>query len=430
MFPPDHWGRKRRNRWTLADRSGMMRAMVLDFYYDIVCPYAYLASTRIEALAARCGAELRWRPLLLGGIFRNVGGDQVPMHAMSAPRARLNLLDMHRWAAHWGVPLTMPGGHPRRSVDAMRLCVAADDATRPALSRALFRAYWVDGRDIDDRAVLGAIAAEHGLDADVVGRPTVRQGLFDATAEAAERGVFGVPAFHVDGRLFWGQDRLGLVEAALGGAPEPYVPRGDGGARIRFFHDFASPFSYLASTQVERVAAEHGATLEWAPILLGGLFRAIGTPDVPLFQMSATKRRYVARDLEDWAKHWGVPYRFPSHFPMRSILPLRVALAEPRLTPRLYRAAWSEDRRVDDPAHLAALIEEAGFEPEPLLKATADPALKARLRAHTDAARAAGACGVPSFEVRHGDGPPMLLWGQDRIPMLRRVLDGWRPDCG
>lgn len=404
--------------------------MILDFYYDVVCPYAYLASTRIEALAARCGAALRWRPVLLGGIFRHVGGDQVPMDAMSAPRARLNLLDMHRWAAHWGVPLRMPDAHPRRSVDAMRLCVAADEVTRPKLSHALYRAYWVEGRDIADRAVLGAIAAEHGLDVGVIERPAARQGLFEITAEAAGRGVFGVPAFFVDGRLFWGQDRLDFVERALGGTPEPYAPRGDGGARVRFFHDFSSPFSYLAASQIERLAAEHGATLEWAPILLGGLFRAIGTPDVPLFAMNAAKRRHVARDLEDWAAHRGVPFRFPSHFPMRSILPLRAALVEPRLTGTLYRAAWGEDRRIDDPEHLAPLVAEAGFDAEAILAGTAERAIKGRLRANTEDAQRAGACGVPTFEVRRGDGPPMLIWGQDRMPMLRRALDGWRPDCG
>ncbi len=413
--------------------------MIVDFHYDIACPYAYLASTRIEALTARCGATLRWRPVLLGGLFRHVGGDQVPMDAMSAPRARLNLLDMHRWAAHWGVPLAMPAGHPRRSVNAMRLCLAADEAIRPTLSHALYRAYWVEGRDTADRAVLGAIAAEHGVDPDVVARPAVKQALFDATAEAAARGAFGVPSFWVhdgvdaDGALIWGQDRLDTLERALGGAPPPYAPKGRSGARVRFFHDFASPFSYLAATQIERVAAEHGATVEWRPILLGGLFRSIGTPDVPLFVMNAAKRAYVGRDLHAWAKHWGVPFRFPSHFPMRSILPLRVALAEPRLTPTLYRAAWGEDRRIDDPASLGPIIAEAGFDPAPLLAATGDPAVKAALRANTDAAAAAGACGVPTFEVNHpahAERPPLLLWGQDRIPMLRRVLDGWRPPCG
>lgn len=404
--------------------------MHVDFHYDIVCPYAYLASTRIEALAARCGAEVRWRPLLLGGIFRHIGRTQNPMQAMSPPRARLNLLDMHRWADHWGVPLQMPRAHPRRSVDAMRLCVAADDATRPKLSHALYRAYWVEGRDIADRAVLGEIAAAHGLDGAVIDRPAARQGLFDATAEAAERGVFGVPAFYIDGRLIWGQDRLDFVEAALGGAPERYTAK-SGGGRVRFFHDFASPFSYLAATQIERVVEAHGAQLEWAPILLGGLFRAIGTPDVPLFEMNPPKRRYVARDLADWAAWWGVDFRFPSHFPMRSLLPLRAALAEPRLTPTLYRAAWAEDRRIDDAEYLAPIIAEAGFDPEAVLAATADPAVKAALRANTEVAQAAGACGVPTFEVRSApDAEPMLIWGQDRIPMLRRALDGWRPACG
>lgn len=410
-------------------------AMQVDFYYDIVCPYAYLASTRIEALAARCGATVRWRPILLGGVFRHIGVGPSPMRSMSAPRARLNILDMYRWAERWGVPLELPAAHPRRTVDAMRLLVAADEARRPALTHALYRAYWVEGRDVADRAVLAEIAAAHGLDAQAIERPEVRDGLFEITAEAAGRGVFGVPAFVIGDRLIWGQDRLHFVEDALGGTPEPYAGRRAAGGQVRFFHDFASPFSYLASTQIERLAAEHDAALTWSPILLGALFREIGTPDVPLFELSPPKRAHVARDLADWAAWWRVPFRFPGHFPMRSLLPLRAALVEPRLTPHLYRAAWAEDRRIDAPESLAAIIAEAALpgalEPKALLEATADPAIKARLKANTDAAKAAGACGVPTFEVRAApDAEPVLFWGQDRLDFVRRVLDGWRPRCG
>lgn len=396
-----------------------MPRMQVTFYFDVVCPYAYLASTRIEAIAARHGATVRWVPVLLGGLLRHVGGPDDPNTTLSAPRARLNLLDMQRWADRWGVPLTMPAGHPRRSVEAMRLLCAAPPATLPALASALFAAYWVHGRDITDRAVLAEVAAPFGLDAARVDAPEVKQALFDTTAEAAAAGAFGVPAFVVGDTLYWGQDRLHFVERALRGP-----------AHVRFFHDFASPFSYLASTQIERVAQAHGATLEWSPILLGGLFRAIGTPDVPLFAMNAAKRRYLARDLDDWARHWGVPFRFPSHFPLRTITPLRVAVAEPAVTPHLYRAAWAEDRPIDDEAVLCAVLAAAGFDPRDLLDRAATPAVKAALRDNTEAAAAAGACGVPSFEARIGDHAPILLWGQDRLGLLADVLEGWRPRAG
>ena len=231
--------------------------MRLDFYYDIVCPYAYLASTQIEAGAARTGAELVWHPVLLGGNFRHVNADQVPMNGMSKPKARLNLLDMKRWADRWSVPLSMPMAHPRRTVSAMRLLVATEGSTRVALTKALYRAYWVEGRDVADRVVLAEIAAAHGVDAALIDSPGARQGLFDTTAEAAGNGAFGLPASVVDGTLWWGQDRLNFVEAALGGTPRAHAPAPDANRRprVRFFHDFSSPFSYLAATQIEALAA-------------------------------------------------------------------------------------------------------------------------------------------------------------------------------
>lgn len=403
--------------------------MEVTFYYDVVCPYAYLASTRIETLAARCDATIRWVPILLGGVFRHAGGPDDPNLRLSAPRARLNLLDMHRWADRWGVPLTLPAEHPRRSVEAMRLLAGCPPDKRVMLSHELFRAYWVRGVDIADVGVLEGIARLLRVDPAVIRSAEAKQALYDSTAEAAGHGVFGVPAFVVDGELIWGQDRLHLLADRLGaGRPErsTATPVG-GGGRVRFFHDFASPFSYLASTQVERVAQASGACVDWTPILLGALFRELGTPDVPLFEMSAPKRRYLGKDLDDWAAWWGVPFKFPTRFPIRTIGPLRVAIAEPAATPHLYRAAWAEDRPIDDPEVLRAVLDEAGFDGAALLERTADPEVKARLRANTEAAKAAGACGVPTFEVRRAGGPRVLFWGQDRLEMVGHALDGWIP---
>ena len=81
---------------------------------------------------------------------------------------------------------------------------------------------------------------------------------------------------------------------------------------VDFYFDFSSPFSYLASTQIEAVAARHGAELGYRPFLLGALFKIIGAPDVPFLAMSEPKRRNFAQDLHRWADHWGVPFRFPS----------------------------------------------------------------------------------------------------------------------
>lgn len=405
--------------------------MDLEFHYDVVCPYAYLASTRIEALAARAGARLVWRPVLLGGLFRHAGQTQNPGAAMSSAKARLNLADMHRFAARLGVPLHMPAGHPRRSVEAMRLVTSAPEVVRPALSHALYRAYWVEGRDVADREVLGAIASEHGLDLARIDAPEVKDALHAATAAAAERGIFGVPAMGVGDRFFWGQDRLHLVEQALTGVAPPYAEptQAAPGARVTFFHDFSSPFSYLASTQIERRLAATGAEVRWRPILLGALFREIGTPDVPLLAMSEPRRRYFARDLDDWARLWGVPFRFPDTFPLRTVLALRVALVEPATTRALYRAAWVENRDIGDRGALTAVLDAAGFAGAALVgQASENVALKAALRENTDAARAAGACGVPTFLVERlgPDGEPAaepeLFWGQDRFELVQEAL--------
>lgn len=408
--------------------------MEFPFYYDIVCPYAYLASTRIEALAARWGARVQWRPVLLGGLFQALGSASVPAQTWSENKVRLGERDLGRFAERLGVDLRRPPEHPRRTVEAMRLLVAAPEAVRPALSAALYRAYWVDGRDVADRRVLAELASAHGVDIGVIDDPAVKEQLRAETAAASERGVFGVPTVFVGERLFWGQDRLHLVEAALGGPatlaearagmPEPTWP--DPPPALDFFHDFSSPFSYLGSTQVQRLASASGARLHYRPILLGGLFRTLGTPDVPLLAMSPPRQRWYTRDMFDQAAWLGVPFRFPSVFPIRTVLPLRVSLVEPRVIDLLYRALWVEDRDIGRPEVLAEVLREAGYDAAALLAAADEPAIKDALRQNTEAAAAAGACGVPSFQV---DGQ-LLFWGVDRLDQVEAALSGWRPAAG
>lgn len=194
------------------------------FYFDVVCPYAYLASTQVERIAASHGAKLEWKPMLLGGVFRAIHSPDRPADSMPAARARMNLLDMRRWADHWGVPLSIPDGHPRRTVAAMRLCAAAGDAL-PTVAHALFRAYWVEGRDLADRAVLTELAAAHGIDSNAIDREEVKARLRAVTDEAIADGVFGAPSFVVvqggARQLFWGQDRLDFVARALDGWAVP-----------------------------------------------------------------------------------------------------------------------------------------------------------------------------------------------------------------
>jgi 2-hydroxychromene-2-carboxylate isomerase len=194
--------------------------MNVTFYYDIVCPYAYLASTQIEAMAARAGAEIEWVPVLLGGIFRAIGQADVPARAMPPAKQLLNLLDMKRYAALYGVPLQLHPRHPLRSLEAMRLCHTVDGNDRIALTKALYRAHFVENRDISDRAVLADYGEVSRLDS-----PEIKGALRAATDRAVADGAFGVPSFVIEQRgqrfLFWGQDRLAFVEKALDGWSVP-----------------------------------------------------------------------------------------------------------------------------------------------------------------------------------------------------------------
>lgn len=193
----------------------------VEIAFDVVCPYAYLASTQIEAIAARRGARVRWEPILLGGVFRAIGQVDDPNRAMSEAKRRHTELDLRRWSEHFGVPLVRRADHPRRSVMAMRAILASPEAERVRAIHALFAAYHARGEDLADEAVVRAALEGAGLDgAALVARteePAIKDELRARTEHAVARGVFGVPAMFVDGELYWGQDRLDWVEAALAG---------------------------------------------------------------------------------------------------------------------------------------------------------------------------------------------------------------------
>jgi 2-hydroxychromene-2-carboxylate isomerase len=207
------------------------RGKEVDFYFDVVCPFAYLAHTQVERVCKEAGATVRWVPILLGGLFREIGAGDGPMPGMPEAKARLNTLDMKRWAEHWDAPLTIPEGHPRRTVLAMRTIIASGDVPRAAA--ALFRRYWRDGLDVSDESIVrDALDAEGFVGSDLVAaasKPEIKQALRDNTNEAKEAGAFGVPTFVVhpdDGKsaLIWGQDRMHFIAPALRGELLTEVP--------------------------------------------------------------------------------------------------------------------------------------------------------------------------------------------------------------
>lgn len=202
--------------------------------------------------------------------------------------------------------------------------------------------------------------------------------------------------------------------------------------RLTFFFDFSSPYAYLGATQVEKAAAERGVVLYWHPFLLGALFKAIGTANVPMFEMTEAKQDFVRLDLERYAQMYRVPFRFPSRFPMNTVKALRMSLQvddRPTLIRALFKAYWVDDRDINDEAELVSIADGAGFDGRALIDGTREQPVKDLLRAHTDAAVRAGVCGAPSYVIDSGD-DSFLFWGQDRLPLVKKALGGWRPSCG
>jgi 2-hydroxychromene-2-carboxylate isomerase len=192
----------------------------IELFFDVGSSYSYLAASQMEGLTARTGVPVRWRPFLLGAVFKATGND-LPIRVPS--KARWMLHDMTLWSHHYGVPFRMPSRFPVITLRTQRALAGVersnDAAALPALARALFHAYWAEDQDVTSDAVIGACASAVGLDAaTVIGAidlPETKEQLRATTDEAVRRGAFGAPAMFVGEALFWGNDRIPLLEKYL-----------------------------------------------------------------------------------------------------------------------------------------------------------------------------------------------------------------------
>jgi len=196
----------------------------IEFFFDLSSPWTYLAFTNIQSILKETGVEATWRPFLVGGVFNAVNpAVYQAREQMDSPRMRLSWVWLKEWAKLAGVNMAFPSPHhPVRSVAAMRFCCALEQQPERLFdfSRASFKAYFGEQRNLDDPKVLVAIADEIGLD----GQALAAQAVSDAvkarlrtnTNEAIERGAFGSPTIFVDQhRMYFGNDQLPLVRQAL-----------------------------------------------------------------------------------------------------------------------------------------------------------------------------------------------------------------------
>ena len=197
-------------------------ARQLDFYFDCSSPWTYLAFHAIQPLAAEMAAEIVWKPILVGGVFNAVNQTVYDSRAKPNPLKQAYMLqDLGAWARLYGLRIVFPPRvFPVNSVKAMRgAFVALDEGKLVPYATAAFEAYWGDDRDIGQEDVLADIATRAGLDRQrfFAGIETVacKARLRANTDELIARGGFGSPSMFVGEQMFFGNDRLPLVRAAL-----------------------------------------------------------------------------------------------------------------------------------------------------------------------------------------------------------------------
>ncbi|WP_242205544.1 MULTISPECIES: 2-hydroxychromene-2-carboxylate isomerase [unclassified Pseudomonas] len=191
---------------------------------------------------------------------------------------------------------------------------------------------------------------------------------------------------------------------------------------VEFYFDLGSPATYLAYTQLPKICAATHSELIYVPMLLGGVFKATGNASPA---MIPAKGRYMFEDLDRYAKRYGVPLKFNPHFPINTLMLMRavtgIQLRQPErfqaFIDCLFTALWIDGRSLDEPATVAAVLSEHGFDPQEVLALTDDESVKAKLKDNTETAVKRGVFGAPSMFIGN-----QLFFGQDRLDFVEESL--------
>ena len=184
----------------------------LEFFYDYVSTYSYLANSQLDGFA---DAEIVYRPMFLGAVM-DATGNRPP--GMVAAKGRYMGQDLMRWVERYDLPFEMNPVFPQNTLKALRLSmVAMDSGVFDVVHKALFAAMWTEERDLSDLAVIAEIAEGAGIPADAIENPDIKARLKANTEEAVSRGVFGAPTFFVGEKMFFGNDRFDFIREALAG---------------------------------------------------------------------------------------------------------------------------------------------------------------------------------------------------------------------
>jgi 2-hydroxychromene-2-carboxylate isomerase len=195
----------------------------VEFYFDVGSPAAYLAWQRLPRICEEAGAALAYKPMLLGGVFQ-AAGNQSPMNIPA--KGRYVMADLERFARRFQVRFNHNPFFPINTLMLMRGATGMqmrDEARLVPYVDAVYRAIWVDGKNMNDSGVVAGVLQEAGFEPAsllaMTNDPEVKDRLKTVTQEAVARGVFGAPTFFVDGHMYWGQDRLDFVKEDLEANP-------------------------------------------------------------------------------------------------------------------------------------------------------------------------------------------------------------------
>ncbi|MCZ8375659.1 MAG: 2-hydroxychromene-2-carboxylate isomerase [Beijerinckiaceae bacterium] len=203
----------------------------IDYLFTLMSPWAYLGFDRLHEIAARHSVTIRYRPVLLLNVFSETGG--LPLAKRHPARQAYRLVELQRWRAIRGLPLVLkPAGVPfdATTADCIALAALARGLSPEAYLRAAHRAIWVGQENLADENTIIRLLAETRLPADLLdlARSSAIRAEYEANRDwALATNVFGAPSYVLDGEIFWGQDRLDLLEAALVSGRPPYSPEGD-----------------------------------------------------------------------------------------------------------------------------------------------------------------------------------------------------------
>lgn len=196
----------------------------IEFWYEFASPYSYMAAERIGRMAEAVGVAVQWCPFVIGPILMRRPGHASPLQEAPPAQKRYRQRDVERLCGEYGIALHWPATYPRNGLLAARVALAAGEDWRIRFSRAVYRANFVDDRDIADRNVIGAILRQLGQDETAALQaalaPANKAALAARVEQAVEKGIFGAPSFVVGEELFWGNDRL---EQALDWASRPWL---------------------------------------------------------------------------------------------------------------------------------------------------------------------------------------------------------------